>query len=216
MPEHAARTGPGPAIRLLGRTVNAAVARFPWAWRLARGPVRRFFDSIAHRWDERVRIDSEEYRAPLIAALDRVEARPSHILDIGTGTGAAAFELAARYPEAEVVGIDISAEMVGQARAKAADRGIRVRFLAADIASFEPNERYDMITMLNMPPFFERVVALLSTGGLVINASSYGSRTPFYTPPATLAKGFERRGLRTVAVERVAGGTYYLAERPSK
>jgi len=50
MPEPAARTGPGPAIRLPGRTVNAAVARFPWAWRLAGGPVRRFFDSIAPRW----------------------------------------------------------------------------------------------------------------------------------------------------------------------
>jgi len=70
--------------------------------------------------------------------------------------------------------------------------------------------------MLNMPPFFERIVALLSTGGLVINASSYGPRTPSNTPPATLAKGFERRGLRTVAAERGAGGAYYLAQRPSE
>jgi hypothetical protein len=57
MPEPAARTGPGPAIRLLGRAVNAAVARFPRSWPLARGPVRRFFDRLAPRWDERVRID---------------------------------------------------------------------------------------------------------------------------------------------------------------
>jgi hypothetical protein len=69
--------------------------------------------------------------------------------------------------------------------------------------------------MLNMPPFFERVVALVRPGGVVINASSYGPGTPFYTPPATLAKGFERRGLRSLVAERASGGTYYLVERPS-
>ena len=115
------RRGPGPLVRALGRAVNSAVARFPWSWRLFSGPVRRFFDSVAVGWDERVRSDSPEYLEPLVAALDRLEASPGRILDIGTGTGAA-LELADRYPDAEVVGIDISAEMVAQAKAKAADR----------------------------------------------------------------------------------------------
>jgi SAM-dependent methyltransferase len=183
--------------------------RFPWSWRLARGPLRRFFDSVAPQWDERIGSDSREYLAPLLAALDGVNARPSRILDIGTGTGAAALELAACYPAAEIVGIDISARMIAQASAKAADHG-RVSFLVADIADFAPHDRFDLITMLNMPPFFERVVALLKPGGLVINASSYGPRTPFFTPPATLAEGFERRGLQTLAAKHAGEGTYYL------
>jgi hypothetical protein len=33
--------------------------------------------------------------------------------------------------------------------------------LVADIADLEPDERFDLITMLNMPPFLARVVALL-------------------------------------------------------
>jgi hypothetical protein len=33
---------------------------------------------------------------------------------------------------------------------------------------------FDLIAMLNMPPFFDRAVALLRPGGVVINASSYG------------------------------------------
>jgi SAM-dependent methyltransferase len=82
--------------------------------------VRRFFDSVAVGWDERVRSDSPEYLEPLVAALDRLEASPGCILDIGTGTGAAALEEADRYSDAEVVGIDIFAKMV--AKAKAADR----------------------------------------------------------------------------------------------
>jgi cyclopropane fatty-acyl-phospholipid synthase-like methyltransferase len=149
----------------------------------------------------------------LQAALDRLPARPARILDIGTGTGAVALELADRYPDAEVVGIDVSAEMVAQASARAADLSSRVRFLVADIASFEEEEGFDLIAMLNMPPFFDRVVALLRPGGFVVNASSYGARTPFFTPPGLLERGFERRGLRTIAAEQFGLGTYYLAKR---
>ena len=129
------RRGPGPLVRALGRALNSAVAsavaRFPWSWRLFSGPVRRFFDSVAVGWDERVRSDSPEYLEPLVAALDRLEASPGRILDIGTGTGAAALELADRYPDAEVVGIDVSAEMVKEVKKSkgslpaAADRDVQ-------------------------------------------------------------------------------------------
>src|ERR687894_291531 len=176
------RRGPGPLVRALGRAVNSAVARFPWSWRLFSGPLRRFFDSVAVGWDERVRSDSPKYLEPLVAALDRLETSPGRILDIGTGTGAAALALADRYPDAEVVGIDVSVEMVAQAKAKAADRSGPVRFLVADIATFEDEEGFDLIVMLNMPPFFDRVIALLRPEGFVVNASSFGSRTPFFTP----------------------------------
>jgi hypothetical protein len=172
--EPGTRTGPGRLTRTLGRAVNSAVARFPSSWPLLRGPARRFFDSVAAGWDERVRSDSAEFLMSLRAALDRLPATPARILDIGTGTGAAAFELAARYPDAE---------------------------------------GFDLIVMLNMPPFFDRVVALLRPAGFVLNTSSYGSRTPFFTPPGLLERGFERRGLRTIAAEQVGPGTYYLAER---
>jgi SAM-dependent methyltransferase len=208
------RKGPGPLVRLAGRTVNYAVARWPSSWTLLRAPTQRFFDSLAGGWDERVQADSERHLEPLLAALDHVVALPARILDIGTGTGVAAFALAARYPTSEIIGLDVSAKMIAHANAKATSQANRVRFLVADIAHFNPDERFDLITMLNMPPFFKRVVALLNPGGLVINASSHGPRTPFFTPPATLAQGFERRGLRTLAATRAATGTFYLAQRP--
>lgn len=55
------RRGPVPLVRALGRAVNSAVARFPWSWGLFSGPVRRFFDSVAVGWDERIRSDWPEY-----------------------------------------------------------------------------------------------------------------------------------------------------------
>jgi trans-aconitate methyltransferase len=201
-------------VRLVGRTVNYAVARWPASWVLLRAPTKRFFDRVARGWDERVQSSSEEFLGPLVAALAHVNSRPSRILDIGTGTGAAAFELALRFPYSRVIGIDISEKMIAQANAKAT-RNANVRFLVADIARFDPDERFDLITMLNMPPFFTRVVALLKPGGLLINASSYGSRTPFYTSPRTLAHGFEQHGLRTIAAGRAGTGTFYMAELPS-
>jgi hypothetical protein len=76
-------------VRVLGRAVNYAVTHFPWSRRFVRGPVRRFFfDSVAVGWDERVRPDAAEDLEPLVAVLDRLQASPACILDVGTGRGA--------------------------------------------------------------------------------------------------------------------------------
>jgi 2-polyprenyl-3-methyl-5-hydroxy-6-metoxy-1,4-benzoquinol methylase len=52
------------------------------------------------------------------------------IIDVGTGTGRAAFLLSARG--AEVTGVDASEEMLGVARRRAEEEGVRVRFEAGD------------------------------------------------------------------------------------
>ena len=51
-------------------------------------------------------------------ALEAIQGSPAHILDLGTGTGTAALAAARRFPEAEVVGVDISEEMPPRAVAK--------------------------------------------------------------------------------------------------
>jgi SAM-dependent methyltransferase len=63
---------------------------------------------------------SPEYLEPLVAVLDRLKGSPGRILDIGIRVAIGQLEGGAR-PGAEVVGIDISAEMVAQAKAKAAE-----------------------------------------------------------------------------------------------
>jgi SAM-dependent methyltransferase len=159
-----------------------------------------------------VQSDSEARLAPLAAALDHVSRLPARALDIGTGTGTGAFFLASRYRSAEVVGIDLSPEMIALAKAKAASRDGTVRFEVADIATFRPGTAFDLILMMNMPPFFDQVARLLAPGGYVVSIASLGPSTPFYTSPATLERGFARRGLRTVASD--PGRTYHVAERP--
>jgi SAM-dependent methyltransferase len=208
----AQRKAPGPFVRTIGKTITKAAAHAPWTWRLLRGPVRRFFDGLAPGWDARVGGDSEQRLVPLESALAHVDREPERVLDVGTGTGTGALFIASRYPAADVLGIDLSDAMIVEAREKAHARGSDVRFEVADIASFE-SEPFDLVLMMNMPPFFDRVAALVPPGGYVVSIASRGPTTPFYTSAATLERGFGRRGLRTVAAD--PAGTYYVAERPA-
>ncbi len=75
------------------------------------------------------------------------------ILDIGTGTGLIALMMAQRYPESEVIGIDIDGEAVSQAVANAADSPFasRVSIIQEDISDYSV-EPFDAIVC--NPPFF--------------------------------------------------------------
>lgn len=56
------------------------------------------------------------------------------VLDVATGTGHAALELAARLPRGRAMGVDFSAGMLAQARRKAAARGVaNVEFAEMDM-----------------------------------------------------------------------------------
>lgn len=68
-----------------------------------------------------------------------------HMLDVATGTGHAALELAARLPRGHVTGIDFSGAMLAQARRKAAGRGVQnLEFFEMDMQDLRfPNGHFD-------------------------------------------------------------------------
>ena len=208
------RQGPGPVVRRIGRAINGVVVRMPVLWPLLRRPVTRFFDSVAGGWDQRIQPESFERLRPLQTALEAVERSPVRALEIGTGTGAGAFFLAERFPEAEILAVDIAPKMIELARAKQATRNVpNLRFEVADAADLPPGKSFDLVLMLNMPPFFDQIGKLLGPGGNVVHISSLGARTPFYTPSKTLRKRFARHGVRTVRTGIVGEGTYFVGER---
>jgi SAM-dependent methyltransferase len=191
--------------------MNNAITAAPWSWWLLRGLMRRFFERAAPTWDERYAGDPARL-APLVAALDLLPDPPARVLDVGTGTGAAAFVAAERWPDAQVLGIDVAPTMVAVALAKPAPPG--VRFEVADVGELDAGEGYDLVTMLNMPPFCEAVARVLRPGGHVAHIASRGPVTPFYTSAAKLEQRYGRHGLETVAAGTAGPGTYYLARRP--
>jgi SAM-dependent methyltransferase len=204
-------------VRIMGRTLNAAVARFPAAWPLLRPLARRFFDREAPTWGDRVDRSSAEYLAPLAAGLLHVQPEPERALDLGTGTGDAALLLAREFPQARVRGVDISEEMIRRAQARIGlDPEGRVAFRVADAAALPYDDSsFDLVAQLNMPPFYEETARVLRPGGTFVIAASWGEATPFYTPEPVLRRGFERSGLEKVTDGGAAAGTYFVARRPA-
>lgn len=204
-------------IRVAGRTLNATLTHAPWLWPLLRAPTRWFFERSAPGWDERTGAGSVEHLAPLAVAVQSIEPKPERVLDIGTGTGEAALFLAREFPRASVRGVDLSTEMIRGAQAKIGlDPEGRVAFRVGDAAALPYAEgSFDLITLVNMPPFFAEIARVLRPAGHVIVVASWGAATPFYTPEAVLVRGFRRRGISEIDRGEAEEGTYWVGQRPS-
>lgn len=121
---------------------------------------RQVYDSLA------------EYGNDLVAALDRF--RPGgEVLEIASGTGTWTAELLRHA--SNVTALDSSSEMHEQARRKVGDDP-RVRFVRADVFSWKPDSRYDVVFFANwlshVPPsrfddFWETVSHALRPAGRV-------------------------------------------------
>ena len=164
------------------RLTTDLVVRQPRLWVLLRWPIRVTFDRLAPQWDE-IRAGVDAY-APYDAALEQVEPPPNRALDLGTGTGGAAFLVAGRFLEAEVVGADLAKRMIEQARQNTPNelRG-RVRFEVADASKLPyADSSFDLVGLSNMIPFFDELDRVLAPGGDALFAFSNGAATPIYVP----------------------------------
>ena len=197
---------------MLGRALNNLVARAPWIWPLIRGPMRGFFSERADGWDERTGAGGLDHLAPLAAAVLHVSPSPERILDIGCGTGEGTLFLAREFPQARVRGVDFSEEMIAAAVGKVGlDPEGRIAFKVGDAASLPyPDDSFDLVAQLNMPPFFDEMVRVLRPGGQVIVAASWGPATPFYTKPKLLQWKFAQHGVEQVASEAAGSGTFWV------
>ncbi len=83
--------------------------------------VRRHFARAAATYDEAA-VLQKEVSGRLAERLDVVKLAPAAVLDAGCGTGDAQAELAARYPSARYVGLDVAVPMLAAARSKASLR----------------------------------------------------------------------------------------------
>jgi SAM-dependent methyltransferase len=196
------------------RLATRAVVARPALWRLFRAPMRAQFDALAPDWHD---IVTQDALAPLAAALERLERPPARILDLGTGTGKAAQLVAGRFPEADVVGVDLSPAMVEQAaRLLPPELARRVRFEVGDASALRfENGSFDLVVLLNMIPFFDEIARVTSAGGAVAVAHVSGAQTPIWTPPETLRARLERLGFGAFQELEAGSGTALLARKQS-
>ena len=155
-------------------------------------------------------------RYPLArVALDSIDTPPKRVLDLGTGTGRAAFILANRYPDAEVVGADLAPEMLADARKRTPpELAGRVRFEEADAEHLPyPDASFDLVSLANMIPFFDELARVTAPGGRVVFSFSAGPETPIYVPPELLRKELSKRGFTDFAEFAAGAGTALVARR---
>ena len=94
-------------------------------------------------WDPSVYMRyADERTRPAVELLARVRSdNPGRVVDLGCGPGNSTAVLAARWPKAILEGLDSSGEMLEQA----AKSGVAARWINADVATWSPQESYDVI-----------------------------------------------------------------------
>lgn len=185
------------------RLAATVAVRWPRAWALLRAPLRRQFDRLAPTWESRV---GPQHFAALGSALDELAEPPRRILDVGTGSGAAARYVAGRWPDAEVTAVDLSPAMVAEAARRG---GLRERYLVADAARLPfPDGAFDLVVQVNAIPFAAELARVVAPGGSVAVSYTRGASTPIWVPlersEAELARFGVANARRTAAGEAVA------------
>jgi trans-aconitate 2-methyltransferase len=96
------------------------------------------------RWDpQQYERFADERGRPFHDLLDRVQATlPRCVIDLGCGPGTLTTLLADKWPQARIIGIDSSAEMIERARSLGDDR---IEFELGDIATWSPDDQPDVV-----------------------------------------------------------------------
>jgi trans-aconitate 2-methyltransferase len=117
-----------------------------------------------------LKFEDERTRPPrdLIAQLPL--ARAERVVDLGCGPGNSTELLIARYPDAEVIGLDSSPDMLAQAR----QRLPKSAFIQADLVSWSPTPRTDLLFanasfqwLPDHQAVLRRMLAALAVGGVL-------------------------------------------------
>lgn len=97
------------------------------------------------KWDPRKYIEFADYRnRPFFDLTGRIAAEaPRIVADLGCGAGNLTAVLAARWPGAQVLGLDSSPDMA--ARARADHEAPNLRFETGDISGWEPSAGVDVV-----------------------------------------------------------------------
>ena len=121
-------------------------------------------------WNAKQYLKFEDERTrPAIDLIRRIPpAEIRRAVDIGCGPGNSTELIVDRYPDAQVLGLDNSPDMLAKARGRLPE----VSFQEADIAAWDPGERYDLIFanavlqwLPDHPRLLARLAACLGTGG---------------------------------------------------
>ena len=150
--------------------------------------VRRSFELAVESYDKAA-VLQKEVNDRLVERLDYIRIQPEVIIDIGTGTGFGLSALAGKYPESEIIGLDLSEGMLKKARASISDSGSgvdtsKIKMLCADAEVLPLKENSCDLIFSNLAlqwcndlnSTFQEFSRVLKPGGLLL-FTSFGPDT---------------------------------------
>ena len=147
---------------------------------------RRAFDRASARYDDAAALQQEVGRR-LLEHLDPIAIQPKRLVDLGCATGAHLEALGRRYPQAKVIGVDVSQAMLERARKRAPwwrrfSGGVaglaRADAERLPLAPASCDFIFSNLTLhwCDPPAYFSEAARALSTGGLLL-FSTFGPDT---------------------------------------
>ena len=150
--------------------------------------IRTAFDAIASEYDaqrQHVIPELDTFYGTAVWAADWPSDHP-RILDIGAGTGLLSALLLQRYPEASLVALDISDQMLNVAKKRFAGNP-NVRYITGDYVTTDLGGRYDLICSAlsihhliheEKQKLYQRIYGALNPKGVFVNADQAAGETP--------------------------------------
>ncbi|MCG8006042.1 MAG: class I SAM-dependent methyltransferase [Candidatus Thiodiazotropha lotti] len=138
--------------------------------------IQSTFDKVSSRYDQNSFFGISAKRlARLLPAADGLQ-----VLDISTGTGSVAIEVAINYPDAQIEAIDLSREMLEFAAKKVQQMRLpNIRFIQSDVDELTyPADRFDVVTCgyamffyPDMEASYRAICKTVKPGGQLIGSS---------------------------------------------
>jgi ubiquinone/menaquinone biosynthesis C-methylase UbiE len=92
-----------------------------------------------------------------------------------------------------------------------------VRYEVADASALPFSDGFfELVTLVNMIPFFDELARVVAHGGYVLVFSTQGARTPIYASPQRLCAELRRRGFQGFAEFAAGAGTSLLSRKSDR
>jgi release factor glutamine methyltransferase len=123
-----------------------------------------YFADLNLKIDQRALIPRPETEE-LIALILELGLPFGSILDLCTGSGCIALALQNKFPNAEVVGLDLSLEAIALARENALQTKLNVTFVIEDILTWQAAQTFDLL--VSNPPYIPQQEAQLMAANVL-------------------------------------------------
>lgn len=179
--------------------------------------MQTFPSKISGSYDEKMGLDGKNTYRALERGLRNIPLVPEKILDICTGTGAAAIEASSVFPVSKIEGVDQAEEMLDIAREKVNNLDIKnIVFTLGNAMELEYDDAsFDLVITSNAPVYLCEAARVLKPGGMILIAFSFGGDT-FTNLGNDAARYFGGSGIELTDLKIIEEGAYAIGKKEGK